>query len=296
MKRYFGVIAALLLSASLAHAGAIADNDQFGIQDGGGFSAAGAPGAFHLAGAAGAQGQIGYSAAEAGDFASQSQLNLQTQSDVEAADDGAGNFSGAGWQTEQYQFSGSEAGANGGPGISGDAQIQGLAGGSAGLTTGGTSGVAGSAGFAGGLAASGSLGDAGTATEQYQTYDGVYAQQSVSPNGGYVYQEGAQSFGTATYTNTGGGIGIAGAGAGVIQAGGSVVANNGSGTVATGQATAAGEAGATSFAVGNADAGAQAYGAQTHSYEQYNTSADGSQQQLQQGSVTTIVTADSVSP
>lgn len=287
MKHLLRALMALLLTAGLASAAAIAENDQYqGQIDGGGaFAAAGF--SAQIGGAAAGQLGFGYSAAEFGDVASEGQTNYQIQNDGVYSDDGFGNFAGSAWQTEQYQESGSATDG----GIAGNIQAQGLVGGSAGLTAGGQFGVAGSAGLAAGASASGALGSAAAGNFQWQQYDGVYEQQSVSPNGGFVYQTGEQSFGT--YTSSG--ALIVGAGfsaAGVAQAGGSVVSNNGVGTAMEGHASAAGTAGVVEGGIGLAGGDASAFGTQTHSYEQANISADGTSFQYQTGTVHTEVYAD----
>ena len=291
MKRVLGVVCALLLSASIANAGALAENDQYQAQFDGGIAGAGGGVAGQISGAGAGQIGGGYAIASPGDSAIELQSQTQIQNDFVSDDDGNGNFAGAGWATEQFQDSGSFA-PNGG--LAGNGQAQGLIGGSAGFTAGGVFGVAGSAGAAGAIGGSFGLGG-GAFNNQSQSYQGVYEQQSVGPNGGYVYQTGSQEFGTQTST-TSWGLGGAVAGAGVVQAGGTLASNNGGGTYMEGHGSAAGEAGAFSGSLGIASAEASAQGTQTHSYEQYNSSADGTSQQFAQGSVFTDVQAHSVSP
>jgi hypothetical protein len=278
---------ALLLTAGLASAAAIADNDQFQGQFDGGISGAGGGFAGFVGGAGAGQLGYGFSAATPGDIASEGQTNYQIQSDVNQATDGAGNFAGSAWQTEQYQESGSATAG----GFAGSAQAQGLVGGAAGLTVGGQFGVAGSAGIAAGAGGSAALGASIAGNEQWQQFDGIYEQQSVGPNGGFVHQDGEQSFGTS---NESGALLIGGAGsvAFVGQAGGTVAANNGVGTSMEGHGTAVGIAAVGEGAVGLAAADASAFGTQTHNYEQANFSADGTSFQHQTGTVHTEVYAD----
>ena len=287
MKHLVRAAMVLLMTAGLASAAAIADNDQFQSQFDGGISGA-APGIAGFVGGAGA-GQLGYgfSAATPGDVASEGQTNYQIQSDFNAFDNGDGNFAGSAWQTEQEQESFSATTG----GVAGNIQAQGIAGGAAGITAGGVFGVAGSAGVAAGFSASGALGLSIAANEQQQQFDGTYAQQSVNANGGFVYQEGQQSFGTATSS----GALLAGVGFGaaaVGQFGGTVAANNGVGTSMEGHGTAVGAAVAVDGGIGIAGGDASAFGTQTHSYEQANFSADGTSFQHQTGTVHTEVYAD----
>ena len=284
MKHLLRAVLALLLTAGLASAAALADNDQFQGQFEGGVSGA-IPGLAGQIGGAGA-GQLGYgfSVASPGDVASEGQTNYQIQSGGTGFDAGGGNFAGSQWDTEQSQESFSAT--NGG--FAGNAQAQGLVGGSAGLSIGGQFGVAGSAGAAVGIGGSAALGASIAANEQFQTYDGAYAQQSVGPNS-YVYQEGEQSFGTSNASGAAL-IGAAGSVAFVGQAGGTIAANNGQATYMEGHGTAVGVAGVAEGAVGLAAADAQAYGTQTHSYEQQAVSATGFQ--MQTGTVHTEVYAD----
>ena len=283
MKRIALTVCALLLTASLSFAGAIAENDQFQAQGDGGFAVA-VPGVSgHIGGAGGAQLGGGYSAASPGDLAYEYQTQTQTNNDFAGADDGNGNFSAGGWATEQTQIGGSIASG----GVAGQGGAQGMVGGSAGLSVGGQFGVAGSAGAAGAIGGSGALGGAAAGQLQYQSFDGAYEQQSVGPNS-YVYQEGSQTFGTVQ----GSGAAIIGAGvsgAGVAQAGGTMAANDGQATAMQGHGSAAGDASAFAASGGLAVAGAGAFGTQTHSYEQ--EAAVGGSYQGQSGTVHTTVTA-----
>lgn len=285
MKHLFRAAMVLLLTAGLASAAAIADNDQLEFQFDGGISGAGGGVAGQIGGAAGFQIGGGFSSADPGDAAGESQSQTQQQSDFTAASDGLGNFAGSAWQTDQNQESFS--GASGG--IAGNGQVQGLVGGSAGLSLGGQFGVAGSAGAALGASGSFALGGAITANEQDQTFNGQYEQQSVGPNS-YVYQTGEQEFGT----ETGSGALIVGAGfgvAGVTQYGGTVAANDGQAGFMVGGGHAEGDAFAASGGIGLAGGSGSAYGEQSHTYLQ--EAATPTAYQMQTGTVTTFVQATS---
>lgn len=286
-KMFVGIVLAVLLSAGQAMAFALADNDQTQVQGDGGFAAAGFLGAGQIGGAGGFQQGDGFSLAEPGDYATESQAQSQIQNDSVGASNGGGNFSGSAWSVEQNQQSFSESAG----GIAGNWQAQAIVGGSAGVTAFGQVGVAGSAGAAIGASVSGALGNAQAANQQDQTYEGVYTQQSVNPiTGGYVFQTGYQQLGT-NISSGAAFAGVGGASAGVIQAGGTAVQNNGQGTSMQGAGTAAGAAYAVSGGVGNAGGSAEAAGYQSHSYEQLNTSADGTSQQYATGNVQTQVYA-----
>lgn len=292
MKRLMlGVVLALLFVSGQAFGAAFADNDQLQTQFDGGFAGAGGGAAGFIGGAGASQDQGGFVISDTpGDQATEGQFQQQIQADGVSASDGVGNFSGTAWLTYQEQTGGSATAG----GFAAQGQSQDMVGGAAGLTVGGQFGVAGSAGFAFAEAGSLALGASVAGNEQTQVFAGAYAQQSVGPNGGYVYQEGQQTFGTSTATGALI-IGAAGAQAGVIQAGGTLAVNNGVGTAMAGSGTAAGDAYATTGAAGIAGAEASAFGTQTHSYEQYNQSADGTSQQFAQGTVSTSVQATSVS-
>ena len=293
MKHLLRAVLVLLAGVGIAHAAAIAENDQFqGQFDGGGaFSAAGFSGVIGGAGA----GQLGYGYSysnDVNDYAGEAQTQQQIQQDAVIADDGSGNFAGTGWRTEQNQYSGSAAMG----GLAAGAQTQGIIGGAAGVSAGGVFGVAGSAGTAATLGGGFAIGnDAIYESTSSQQFEGVYDVQTVSPNGGFVYQTGTQDFGTSSAVNaTEQGAGVAGAA--VIQGGGSLVQNNGQGTYMEGSASAAGDAGSFAASVGNGDATAEAYGDQRHDYFQQNLSADGTSFQSAQGVVETRVISNSVSP
>ena len=287
MKRIVVVACALLLTASVAYAGALADNDQFQGQFDGGFAAAGGGVAVGIGGAVGGQLGYGFSAATPGDVAAETQQQTQSQIDFVTSDDGNGNFSSHGWALTQNQESGSTSFG----GVAGSAQAQGAVGGSAGLSIGGQFGVAGSAGFAAGGSGSGALGFAAAGNSQDQTFAGAYEQQSVGPNS-YIYQSGQQEFGTESSSGAAL-IGVAGAGAAVGQAGGTVAANDGNAGYMEGHGTAAGNAVAGSASIGLAGAEASASGWQVHQYEQEAVSSDGSSYQGASGSVFTFVQAES---
>ena len=291
MKKILVLMVAILLSASMAWGVAFVNNDQFQTQADGGFAGV-APGfaSGQIAGAAGFQAQEGFGIATPGDIAYDWQTNQQTQDDGVFADDGAGTFAGSRWSTNQNEFAG---GVTAG-GFYGYNQSQAQVGGSAGVTAGGQFGVAGSA-YIGTSDSEGlALGASATVAGQYQTYEGEYVQQSVSPNGGYVFQSGQQYAGTGSFAGATI-IGSAYGGGWAAQAGGTVVANDGQGTVMTGQGTAVGAAGGTSGAAGLAVGGGGGFATQQHSYEQFNTSADGTSQQFQTGTVGTIVTGGAIS-
>ena len=287
MKHLIRVVMALLLTAGLAHAGAIADNDQFQGQFDGGFAGAGGGVAGQIGGGAGFQIGGGFSAADPGDVAAETQNQQQSTYNLDVADDGAGNFAVTETATQQSQISGSIASG----GVAGSAQGQAIVVGTAGVTAGGQFGVAGSAGAA--IAGGGSAAFGGAAAGQYQEQQGAsfYEQQSVGPNS-YTYQTGEQEFGTQQGSGAAI-IGVGGSAAGVYQAGGSLIANDGNAGAMSGSATAAGEAWAVSGTGGLAIAGASAYGEQTHSYQQEAVSSDGTNYQGQQGTVYTNVQAQS---
>ena len=290
MKKLLMAVVVLAASASLAHAAAISEFDQFQGQFDGGIAGVGLA-AGQIGGAGAGQLNFGYSAANAGDQASNAYLQNQIQNDFVAADDGAGNFAGSACSTQQLSTGNQSVGDTfGGPGVAGSAGAQGMVGGSAGVSAAGQFGIAGSAGAAGSLGGSAALGDASAAQAQAQRYDGVYNQQTVSPNGGYAQQAGTQSF--ATEQNSAAALaGVGVSGAAVIQAGGTAVLNDGQGTGMQGAGSAAGDAFAGAGSIGGAAAEAQAFGTQSHSYEQFNQSADATSQQFSQGTVTTTVNA-----
>ena len=287
MKHLIRAVMALLLTAGVASAGAIADNDQFQGQFDGGFAGAGGGLAGQIGGGAGFQIGGGFSAADPGDVAAETQNQQQSTYNLDVADDGAGNFAVTETATTQSQISGSIASG----GVAGSAQGQAIVVGTAGVTAGGQFGVAGSAGAA--IAGGGSAAFGGAAAGQYQEQQGAsfYEQQSVGPNS-YTYQTGTQEFGTQQGSGAAI-IGVGGSAAGVYQAGGSLIANDGNAGAMAGSATAAGEAWAVSGTGGLAIAGASAYGEQTHSYQQEAVSADGTNYQGQQGTVYTNVQAQS---
>ena len=287
MRHILRAVLVLLFTAGIASAGALADNDQFQGQFDGGFAGAGGGVAGQIGGGAGFQIGGGFSAADPGDIAAETQNQQQSTYNLSVADDGAGNFAVTETATQQSQISGSIASG----GVAGSAQGQAIVVGTAGFTAGGQFGVAGSAGAA--IAGGGSGAFGGAAAGQYQTQDGAsfYEQQSVGPNS-YVYQTGTQEFGTAQGSGAAI-VGVGGSAAGVVQAGGSVAVNDGNAGGMYGGATAAGDAWATSGTGGLAIAGAEAYGEQTHSYQQEAASADGSNYQGQAGTVYTNVQAQS---
>ena len=290
MKHLFRAVMVLLMTAGLASAGAIADNDQFQGQFDGGIAGAGGGLAGQIGGGAGFQIGGGFSAASPGDGAAESQTQTQGTYNFSTASDGFGNFATTETLTLQTQESGSVASG----GIAGNAQGQAIVVGTAGFTAGGQFGVAGSAGAAIGGSGSAALGGAIAANEQSQVGASAYEQQSVGATS-YTYQAGEQEFGTSQ----GSIAAIAGAGgaaSGVYQAGGSVVANDGNAGAMYGGATAAGEAWAVSGSIGVAAAESSAYGEQTHSYRQEAFSADGTNYQGQAGTVSTVVNASSTSP
>jgi hypothetical protein len=290
MKHLIRAAMVLLMTAGLAHAGAIADEDQFQGQFDGGIAGAGGGVAGQIGGGAGFQIGGGFSAADPGDTAFQVQQQTQSTYNLSVADDGVGNFA----VTETATFQEGTQGSIANGGIAGAAQGQAIVVGTAGITAGGQFGIAGSAGAAIAAGGSGALG--GAAAGQYQEQQGAsfYEQQSVGPNS-YTYQTGEQTFGTQQGSGAAI-VGIGGSAAGVYQAGGSVIANDGNAGFMSGQATAAGEAWAVSGSAGLAIAGASAEGEQTHSYQQEAVSSDGTNYQGQTGTVYTNVQASSISP
>ena len=289
MKRFIGVVAAVLLSASTAMGAAIVYNQQGQAQiDGAAF----APGfAFAtVGGAAGGQYQFGIGAAEPGDYAYDLQYNQQTMNDGFAASDGFSTVQGAAWQTNQQQIGGGIA--NGGFYAYGQGQGQ-IGGAAMQSNQAGTASTAGSgyigAGATGALAAGGAI----TAAGQTQSYDGQYAQINTGPNS-FILQGGVQRGETSTGVIAAGPGGAGLAGAGVIQAGGTAAQNNGAGTAMVGQGAAVGEAGAFAVSGGSAVAGANANASQTHGYAQFSQSPDGTSQQFQTGIVGTVVNATAV--
>lgn len=291
MKHLLRGVLVVLLSAGMASAAAIADNDQFQGQFDGGIAGA-APGvAGGIGGAAAGQLGFGFSASSAGDQASEVQDQTQINAGGYGAVDASGlNYHVGAFATVQTQESGSATGAIvGGPGVAANAQAQGIVLGSAGVGVGGQFGVAGSAGSATGLSASFALGDAVAANQQAQAGVGAYEQQTVGPQS-YIAQSGEQALGT----QTGSVAAVAGAGVGfatVSQFGGTVAANDGNAGYMEGHGTAAGDATAVSGGLGVAAGGAYAFGTQTHRYEQASVSADGTAYQEQSGEVSTTVQA-----
>ena len=220
MRHLIRAVMALLLTAGVASAAAIADNDQFQGQFDGGFAGAGGGIAGQIGGGAGFQIGGGFSAADPGDFATENQTQQQSTYNLDVADDGAGNFAA----TETYTFQDQGSFSESAGGVAGSAQGQAIVVGTAGITAGGQFGVAGSAGAAIAAGGSGALGLAQAGNEQFQDGGSFYEQQSVGPNS-YTYQEGGQQFSTET-SHGAGLIGVAGAAAGVYQAGGSVIAKD----------------------------------------------------------------------
>lgn len=288
MKHLLNAVLVILLTAGLASAAAIADNDQFQGQFDGGIGVAGGGFAAGIGGAAAGQLGYGFSASSPGDSAFELQSQDQTNVGAYGADDGAGNFHVGATITDQSQESGSATGLIfGGPGVAANAQAQGIVLGSAGIGIGGQFGAAGSAGLAAGASGSFALGDAVAANEQSQVGAGAYQQQTVGANG-YIFQEGSQVLGT----QTGSGAALAGAGLGVAavgQVGGTVAANNGQATYMEGHGTAVGNAVAAGGGLGVADGQAYAFGTQEHSYTQ--EVATPSAYQMQTGTVSTTVQA-----
>lgn len=285
MKKLLMAVLVLLASAGIASAASFADIDESQAQFDGGIAAATPLFSGHIAGAVGVQEGVSISAAEFGDSALTSSSQIQAQSGLVSEVD-TDNFSSSRWETFQSQ----EAATGSFGGIAVEAQSQVIAGGTAGLSVGGQFAVAGSAGYAEAEAGSAALGLAGAYNTQEQGMVTAYEQQSVSPNGGFIYQTGEQEFSTSTTTGALF-IGIAGAEASVFQFGGSVLANDGQGGFMDSQASAYGEASASTGSLGIAGAGAEALGTQTHTYEQYNVSADMTSQQFASGTVTTTVQA-----
>lgn len=285
MRKSIVLTLALLLWAGMAWGAAGVWNGQAQIQDNGGFGIAGPPGAASFGGGYGGQLQGGIGAADPGDVAADTQTNGQVQG--ASWGDGFGpNFSGGGFVSEQQQDGGGVASG----GIYGYGGAQAGAVGSGGFTVGGQAAAAGSAGVAGGVNGAFALGGAIAGQEQSQTFQGGYAQQSTSANGGYIYQEGDQT----VHTDQAVGAAIVGgayATSGVAQFGGTAALNDGQGQAMAGSGAAAGDATASAGAVGLAGAEANAYGEQTHSYEQFSQNGDGSSQQFQAGTVYTQVNA-----
>lgn len=285
MKKLLMAVLVLLASAGVASAASFADIDESQAQFDGGIAAAVPFASGQIAGAVGAQEGAAVSLASFGDSASTNSMQMQAQIGS-VFDASGGSFASSSWAMFQSQEA--ETASFGGIGI--EAQNQAIVGGTAGLSVGGQFAVAGSAGYAEAEGGSAALGLAGATNAQSQAMATVYGQQSVSPNGGYIFQNGEQEFGTATATGAVL-IGAAAAEASVFQAGGSVLANDGQGGAMDSQATAFGDASASAGSVGLAAAEAEAFGNQSHSYEQLNVSADLSSQQFASGTVTTSVQA-----
>ena len=296
MRKLLTVVLALLLSAGIAGAAAISDTAVVQNQFDGGVAGV-IPGiaAGGIGGAGAGDAAYGFSIATTpGDSASSISTYSQTQGNTFQAVDGAGTtfFQGT-TQTVQNGQVVTTAGGGGNPGISGAGQLQGGVVGSAGVTAGGVFGVAGSAGAAGGLGAAGALGDATAAASQNQTFAYGYLQQSVNPNGGFITQQGQAQINTVTNATAAQGAGLAFTSAGAAQAGGSLVQQNGVGTAQQGRVSGAGIAYTGTAAIGSGAADASANAVQTHSYNAFNVSADGTSQQTASGSVTTSAVSTS---